>query len=168
LAFVVAAIIAVAIFYPGLRDTYDYFAVFGRLEANRHAMGNCREVLVARAAGDHLGTHQIWIDDRLRLNQLTMSVLFWRPRRVLYGRAAGGLDDPSYRLIEFSDSRSLLPRAESDMPIALVTTPQRTRELSGIFRQLESREFPNWEGTHPLFSMCFLEAEEVKKKSTGW
>jgi len=163
--YVATAMIAVAILYPGLRDTYDYFAVYGRSDANRRAMENSREVLVARAAGDYRGTHQIWIDSSLRLNKLAMDVLFWRPRKELYGRVVGGLDDPSYRFVRFSDSLPSIPHPEIDLPIALVSTLQRPGELSGIFGQIESREFSNWDGTRPLFSMSFLEIGDLREKS---
>jgi hypothetical protein len=159
----VTAVIAAAILYPGLQDTYDYFAVFGRSEANRRAMGHTREILVARAVGDYLETHQIYIDSEMGLKKRALDVLLWHPRRKLDGRAVGGLDDPQYQSIDYLNWRSLARQPDVDKPIAFVSRPRRIKELSEAFDDFESREFSNWDGTAALFSISLIKNRELSE-----
>jgi len=184
LRYTVTGVIAAAILYPGLQDTHDYFAVFGRSEANRSAMGHDRDILVARAVGDYLETHQIYIDRGLKLDKRALDVLLWHPRKELDGRTVGGMDDRRYQLIDYWNWRSyvrqpdvakpipfvskrqyieelFVRQPDVAKPIAFVSKPRRIKEVSGVFDQVESHEFLNWDRTQPLFSIGLIKSSEL-------
>jgi hypothetical protein len=155
----VGSILGVAIFYPGLRDTHDYFGHFGNLEASLSS----RAVLMSKAAEQYRGTHQIWIDAGLLNGPKQLDVLLWRPKKELYGHVIGGLSDPWYQWVSFNDWKSF-PYPEGDTPIAFLSSVGRPRQLGSVFESLESREFPNWHETGPLFSVSFIDPGELTKE----
>jgi hypothetical protein len=164
--YAVGSVLGVAILYPGLVDVSDYFGRFAQLGATR-GEPNSTSVLISRATEQYVDTHQIWIDDPglVRKNR-ALDVLSWRPKKELYGKIMGGLGDPAYQLVPFTDWKSF-PDPEGERPIAFLSTVERPRELASVFESLESREFPNWYETAPLFSVSFIDAGELKEKLAG-
>ena len=164
--YAVGSVIGIAILYPGLRDVSDYFGRFAMLGADHQEPSN-KAVLISRAVEQYEDTHQIWIDTRglAKMNRARY-VLLWRPKKELYGRVMGGLDDPWYQSVDFTDWKSF-PDPEGEKPIAFLSTVARPRELASVFESLESREFQNWYETAPLFSVSFIDSGELKKKLAG-
>ena len=65
--------------------------------------------------------------------------------------------------VPFTDWESL-PSPKAEKPIAYLSTAGRPRELAGVFESFESREYLNWHGTRPLFSVSFIDPGELKEK----
>jgi hypothetical protein len=159
--YAVGSVLAVAILYPGLLDTYDYFWRFGNSEPDGRETG--KEVLMSKAAKQYVDTHQVWFDVGLLTLPKKMDVLLWRPKKELYGKVIGGLSDPWHQKVSFTDWKSF-PYPEVEKPIAFLSTVKKTRQLASVFESLESREFLNWHGTAPLFSVSFIDPRELKEK----
>jgi hypothetical protein len=160
--YAVGSLLVIVSLYPGLLDASDYFGRFANLKVNHHDSGDSRTVLVSRAAEQYEQTHQVWIDVGLaRRKQL--DVLLWRPKNELDGKGIGGLGDPWYQWVSFTDWESL-PYPESESPVAFLSALRRPRELARVFESLESREFPNWHETAPSFSVSFIDPGELRKK----
>jgi hypothetical protein len=159
IGYAVGSILVVVLFYSGLLDAYGYFGRYGKMMNPR--AGNSREVLMSRAAEQYADTHQIWLDFPER--KLVLDVLFWRPKRELNGKVIGGLTDPGYRAVPFKGWESL-PYPDVEKPIAFLSTVKRPRQLARVFESFESREFQNWHGTAPMFSVSFIDPGELRKK----
>jgi len=158
----VGSVLGVAIFSTGLFDAYDYFERFGKLIKGREARGG-REVLMSKAASRYMETHQVWIDTQFVRSSLTLDVLLWRPTKESHGEVIGGLNDPWYQMVRFTDWESF-PDPKGEKPIAFLSNKRNTLELASVFESFESREFPNWYETAPLFSVSFIDPGELKKK----
>jgi hypothetical protein len=118
---------------------------------------------MSKAATQYAKTHQVWIDAELQSSNLAVDVLLWRPKQELDGKVIGGLGDPWYQWVSFTDWESL-PDPEVEKPIAFLSSKKRPLELASVFKSLESREFLNWHKTAPSFSVSFIDPGELKKK----
>ena len=118
---------------------------------------------MSKAATQYAETHQVWIDAQLQSSNLAVDVLLWRPKKELDGKVVGGLGDPWYQWVSFTDWKSL-PDQEAEKPIAFLSNKRRPRELAEVFESLESREFLNWHETAPSFSVGFIDSGELEKK----
>jgi hypothetical protein len=159
--YAVGSVLGAAILYSGLLDTYGYFGRFGKLEPG--GSGSGKAVLMSKVAKQYVETHQIWFDVGTLILPSKMDVLLWRPKKELYGKVIGGLNDPWHQKISFTDWKSL-PYPETEKPIAFLSTVERPRQLTGVFESLESREFLNWQESAPSFSVSFIDPGELKKK----
>lgn len=159
--YAVGTFLAFAILYPGLLDVNDYFGRFAELKSDWG--GFSKEVLASNAARQYADSHQVWIDDKfLRRNKAT-DVLFWLPKKEVDGKVIGGLDDPWYQMVSYTDWKSL-PGPEVGKPIAFLTTLERSRKLANVFEGLESRDFSNWQRNAPLFAVSFIDPTELEEK----
>jgi hypothetical protein len=161
--YAVGSVLGVAILYPGLLDASDYFERYAKMGATLRETEDSRTVLMSKAAKQYEETHQVWIDSGQFLRPKNLDVLLWRPKKELYGKVTGGLSDPWYQMVPFTDWKSL-PYPEVEKPIAFLTSVRRARQLASVFESLESHEFSNWHETAPSFSVSFIDPGELEKK----